>query len=662
MSVVRIITMDTQYMIKWVAIFKPINAVVFGEINRSPEIKTREAKVTSPVYFSPLAFDALKNSFEKIKNGELGSIPTISNINLVYSIDGGNWTTESYTDEFSFQNSPKYNLITTELNKFPKLLELNFVAPSEEELQKIKDEYECPSGDCLSVNPSECNTLIDEKILDSIYYTSRQYRDLYNEYKSKVKGAPSTKYDPIKLSEKYHKCRPWLSKTILGNMDEAKLMERASSSIHPEVKDLEELIRPAITEVATVNGISLPITGKTVLSLVENKSFLDNLRRSDIELLRWKRDQYLNKLTPLRNLLRENEKRIAQATERKLPDNIIKNIKTSSEELIENILFLEHLFTTVEDRLKYLGSTPVERLTEERAISLRKMVSNVERMKGEQRRGLREAIYNRLVIFASSPALFKSSFVNNFMLLGGAGVGKSTAAAIIADALSRIGLLETSNVVYGKESNLIGQYVGQTAPRMRQALNSALGGVIFIDEAYALSGCPDPRKPGEWSKSYGREAMDTMVDFMSENSGLISIIVAGYPDKMMKCFLPINEGLPRRFGTKILLPDYSAEDLYTILNDQIQTRMNTTLENILGDDVAKSILRRISSIISDTTRAWLFKYQAGDMQNLADLIMQDFWLNYASSGSSTLPLGRELATKVVENSFNQFIEDKNLTR
>ena len=144
----------------------------------------------------------------------------------------------------------------------------------------------------------------------------------------------------------------------------------------------------------------------------------------------------------------------------------------------------------------------------------------------------------------------------HLVFTGSPGTGKTTVARIVARIYKDLGILKKGHLVETDRSGLIGEYVGQTAPRVNQICDSALNGVLFIDEAYAIT-------QNDKGSDYGAEAVATLLKRMEDDRDRLVVIVAGYTNEM-KHFIESNPGLQSRFNKYINFPDYTPAELFDI--------------------------------------------------------------------------------------------------
>ena len=150
----------------------------------------------------------------------------------------------------------------------------------------------------------------------------------------------------------------------------------------------------------------------------------------------------------------------------------------------------------------------------------------------------------------------------NMIFSGNPGTGKTTMARIVAEMFHSMDILKSGQLIETDKSGLVAGYVGQTAKKTEEVFKSALGGVLFIDEAYSITND---------GSSFGQECIDTLVKLIEDYRGEIVVILAGY-SKEMKEFLKSNSGLESRFPIVIDFPDYSSDELYQIGCKMIETR------------------------------------------------------------------------------------------
>jgi probable Rubsico expression protein CbbX len=139
---------------------------------------------------------------------------------------------------------------------------------------------------------------------------------------------------------------------------------------------------------------------------------------------------------------------------------------------------------------------------------------------------------------------------------GSPGTGKTTVALRMAEMLNRMGYLAKGHLVNVTRDDLVGQYIGHTAPKTKEVLKRAMGGVLFIDEAYYLY-----RQENE--RDYGQETIEILLQIMENNRDDLVVILAGYKDKM-DVFFSSNPGMGSRIAHHIHFPDYSLDELMGI--------------------------------------------------------------------------------------------------
>ncbi len=177
---------------------------------------------------------------------------------------------------------------------------------------------------------------------------------------------------------------------------------------------------------------------------------------------------------------------------------------------------------------------------------------------------------NKMQLSASSPTLHMS-------FTGNPGTGKTTVALRMAEILHRLEYVRTGQLITVTRDDLVGQYIGHTAPKTKDVIKKAMGGVLFIDEAYYLY------KP-ENERDYGAESIEILLQVMENNRDDLVVILAGYKDKM-DIFFHSNPGMRSRIAHHIDFPDYSADELLAIAQLMLAEQNYR-----LTDDAKKALL------------------------------------------------------------------------
>ncbi len=186
-----------------------------------------------------------------------------------------------------------------------------------------------------------------------------------------------------------------------------------------------------------------------------------------------------------------------------------------------------------------------------------------------------DKLRKNLGITSASPGLHMS-------FTGSPGTGKTTVGLKMADILYQLGYIKKGHLLTVTRDDLVGQYIGHTAPKTKEVLKKAMGGVLFIDEAYYLY------KPDN-ERDYGSEAIEILLQVMENQRDDLVVILAGYKEPMDK-FYESNPGLSSRIANHIDFPDYSVEELLQIakimLDDQ-QYQLTSQAEVALGQYIQK---------------------------------------------------------------------------
>ncbi|MEU7593794.1 right-handed parallel beta-helix repeat-containing protein [Streptomyces sp. NPDC039022] len=240
---------------------------------------------------------------------------------------------------------------------------------------------------------------------------------------------------------------------------------------------------------------------------------------------------------------------------------------------------------------------------------VRSLINMIEVGRRRQEAGLKAASVRRHLVFTGSP-----------------GTGKTTVARLYGEILAALDVLERGHLVEVSRVDLVGEHIGSTAIRTQEAFDRARGGVLFIDEAYALS-------PEDSGRDFGREAIDTLVKLMEDHREAVVVIVAGYTAEMER-FLAVNPGVASRFSRTITFGDYAPEDLLRIVEQQGEEH-----EYRLAEGAGEALLKYFTALpkgpsfgngrTARQTFESMVERHAGRVALLADPDTDDLTLLYA---------------------------------
>lgn len=256
---------------------------------------------------------------------------------------------------------------------------------------------------------------------------------------------------------------------------------------------------------------------------------------------------------------------------------------------------------------------------------------------GESRKPFKDQIANIVYAFVADPNGFKQSHLS-ISLTGPPGVGKTTVATYVGKILSLLGVLvKGTNISTHTRASMVGQYVGQTAAKVKAILRSNIEGIIFIDEAYALTQASGGTDSGDRLDQFGVEALNEIVGFLDKYKGQICIIAAGYKDEMKTYFFDVNPGMERRFKWFWDLPPFSTQELFCVAAVQLQSydgkcAQRPTVRATMDAMVSAEGQLVLSSVLSDTTSLGqafglrdYFQNEGGDMENIAANIASSYY-------------------------------------
>jgi len=260
---------------------------------------------------------------------------------------------------------------------------------------------------------------------------------------------------------------------------------------------------------------------------------------------------------------------------------------------------------------------------EERATHLEELLENLNSMTGLA--GVKNQVNSlvnliRVQNMRKEQGLKCSDVSKHMVFSGNPGTGKTTVARLLAEIYKYLGVLKSGQLVETDRSGLVRGYVGQTATRVQEVVSQALGGILFVDEAYALT-------VNKGEGDFGQEAVDTLLKAMEDHRDELIVIVAGYTD-LMEQFLSSNPGLKSRFSNFIQFDDYTAEELMEILKSMLKKQ-----DYALSEGAQKRALEMITERVENKPDNFA---NARDIRN---------YMEHAISNHATRIVGMKAADK-----------------
>lgn len=238
--------------------------------------------------------------------------------------------------------------------------------------------------------------------------------------------------------------------------------------------------------------------------------------------------------------------------------------KPESQEIVKKKVNIVAEINHIEQLLGLIELYPLDKNIEyninmESLHKIKKPLTELNNMIGME--NLKENIVDQIIFYIQNLHTLKSEIKgNDFMhtvIYGPPGTGKTEIAKIIGSIYSKMGVLNKGTFKKVTRADLIAGYLGQTALKTRDVVKDCLGGVLFIDEAYALGN-------EEKRDSFSKECIDTLCEALSDHKDNLMVIIAGYEKDLNSCFFNYNQGLNSRFTWRFKTDEYNAEDLYRI--------------------------------------------------------------------------------------------------
>ena len=361
------------------------------------------------------------------------------------------------------------------------------------------------------------------------------------------------KMDPLRIHN-YNKFLITLDKTSTTKLEKTATTKIATTKVE------EESIKTDMDTIIDKITVDYYLNGRSTSSFTGQNTTLD----MDID----DPNEYKSKINEKKEIL---VSKVFKPYARKLDPYIDSEVKVKENTIfnkIKEFINIESEINNIDDIIKltekYKLDPEIEYNINMKALhNIKEPLQELNNMIGMTE--LKTNIVDQILYFAQGLHKNNNS-TGDFMhtvIYGPPGTGKTEIAKIIGKIYSNIGVLNKGTFKKVTRSDLIAGYLGQTAMKTRDAIKEALGGVLFIDEAYALGN-------SDKKDSFAKECIDTLCEALSDNKDNLMVIIAGYETELKDCFFSCNQGLESRFTWRFKTDTYSGEDLYKIFIKKVK--------------------------------------------------------------------------------------------
>jgi DNA replication protein DnaC len=309
----------------------------------------------------------------------------------------------------------------------------------------------------------------------------------------------------------------------------------------------------------------------------EKKTKDDNFIRDILDTLQelylWKIKQYDKRIIDIQKQITKEKELYEEA-------DLSPEDRTALPKEVDDKILIGSLKITLKGVLKFYEALQKPNAAENLKRRMNNIVNDTQRglktLVGKQYDDIKNNVCTLISSLEGGMKSFTETF-QNIVITGPAGVGKTTLARYLAYYYNESGILSSDIVYIVSRSDLVGQYLGQTALKTKKKLIQSLEGIILIDEAYQLGGCPT-------EDQYGMESITELVNFLDKYMALSIVIVAGYQAEMEQCFFDRNEGLRRRFPNTFNLVEYEFYDLFMMFIKRTYEDLYIFFSAVQGSD------------------------------------------------------------------------------